>query len=159
MSPAAKLASPAAKLAARCTYFGSEVETAIKAVARNDLDLLQSCASMLFDAKSPQGTVENATVPLLLPSPPWIPTVTNLRRHRAGMSMLAGNSPASYHYETTVGGALPVISTLQVRAELTGCHHGFVWYCLCFFELMHRRTQPGATRVCMPTSLCCVRLV
>ena len=39
-------------------------------------------------------------------SPPSTSTVPDLLR--------ADNSPASYHYETTVGGALPVISTLQV---------------------------------------------
>lgn len=38
--------------------------------------------------------------------PPSTPTVRTPLR--------PDNSPASYHYETTVGGALPVISTLQV---------------------------------------------
>ena len=37
----------------------------------------------------------------------------------------AGNSPASYHYETTVGGALPVISTLQVPARMDVLFHFF----------------------------------
>lgn len=110
-------------------WIGSEVKTTIKVMVRTGLDF-QSLTSMLFDVKSPpRGWV----ITLPLPSLPRIPTVIDHRWHRDGVSMLAGSSPASYHYETTVGGALPVISTLQVRADLTGRHHGFVWHCLCLF--------------------------
>ncbi|CAM9508510.1 unnamed protein product, partial [Hapterophycus canaliculatus] len=35
------------------------------------------------------------------------------------LSCLADQSPASYYYETTVGGALPVISTLQASTTFT----------------------------------------
>lgn len=49
----------------------------------------------------------------VLTLPPCTPTIPDLLR--------PDNSPASYHYETTVGGALPVISTLQVRRRDTLC--------------------------------------
>lgn len=56
------------------------------------------------------------------------------------------NSPASYHYETTVGGALPVISTLQVGphedAACVACSMGFVVGAR-FVLLVPTETPPG----------------
>lgn len=49
-----------------------------------------------------------------IPIRPNRPFLNNVRH-----CVLADNSPASYHYETTVGGALPVISTVQVTTSKT----------------------------------------
>lgn len=81
-------------------------------------------------------------------SPSHIETLPLLGAHASFLSkpccssvlILAENSPACYHYETTVGGALPVISTLQVRNFLRNISSGEVvvphpiYYCRPFFS-------------------------